>query len=66
MTTVNVVNERGGYNYVAYMLSVDFFPLSAKYSVPLLQCTEHITHNLLMLLSYGLFRQNTLLNKMSG
>jgi hypothetical protein len=66
MTTVKVVNERVGYNHVAYMLSVDFFPLLANYSAPPLQCTEHTTYSLLMLLSYGFLRQNKLLNKMNG
>jgi hypothetical protein len=66
MTTVNVVNERVDYNHVAYMLSVDFFPFLAKYSVPPLQCTEQITYSLLMLLSYGLLRQNMLLINTNG
>jgi hypothetical protein len=58
MYFVSVVNEGMGYSHVACTHLLLGFFISAKYSMSHFHHSEHITYSLLMLLSWGLFRQN--------
>jgi hypothetical protein len=61
----NDVKERAGYSHAAYMASFGFFPILAKDYLSLFHSTAHIKYGILMLLSWSLLRQNTLLHKMT-
>jgi hypothetical protein len=61
MKFITVVNKRAGYSHVAHMYSVSYFLILAKYSVTIFHNSEYITYSLLVLISRGILRQNTLL-----
>jgi len=61
-----VIINRADYSHVAHMYSVSSFVILAKYSVTLLHHSEYINYSLLVLISWELLRQNTLLRKITG
>jgi hypothetical protein len=66
MKFITVVNNRASYSLVAHMYSVSSFLILAKYSVSHFHHSEYIIYSLLVLILWGLLRQNTLLHKLTG